>query len=78
MSALIDFALAIYGLFHTANHIPASATFQALWSALPSVGSVLVFLLGVIAVVIGLWLITHGIQNVCRRIRTVNRIFRDP
>jgi len=76
LSALIGFALAIYGFFHVATHIPPREVFHIFWSALPSVATVLVFLLGVFAIGIGLTLVTQGIQGVRRRARTVNRMFR--
>jgi hypothetical protein len=78
LSALVGFALAIYGFFHVATHIPPREVFHMFWSALPSVATVFVFLLGVIAIGIGLTLVTHGIQGVRKRTRTVNRMFDDP
>jgi hypothetical protein len=76
LSAIVGFALAIYGFFHVATHIPPREVFHMFWSALPSVATVFVFLLGVIAIGIGLTLVTHGIQSVRRRMRTVNQMFR--
>ena len=78
LSAFVGFALAIYGLVHTARHVPAREVFAMFWSALPSVASVLLFVLGMAAVAIGIALLAHGVQGVRRRIRTVDRIFRDP
>jgi hypothetical protein len=78
LSALIGLALAIYGLVHTAGHVPASDVFGVFWAALPSVVTVFVFLLGVVAIGLGLVLMTHGVQGVRRRARTVNRVFNDP
>ena len=78
LSVFVGFALAIYGLVHTARHVPARDVFAMFWSALPSVAAVLLFVLGMAAVAIGITLLVRGIQGVRRRIRTVDRIFRDP
>ena len=78
LSALVGLALAVYGLVHTASHVPAAEVFTVFWSALPSVATVLIFLLGVAAIALGVTLLTRGILGVRRRARTVNRVFRDP
>lgn len=78
LSALVGFALAAYGLFHTATHVPDQQVFSMFWSALPSVASVFIFLLGLAAIVLGVTLIARGVQNVRHRPRTVNRVLSHP
>jgi len=78
ISALVGLALAVYGLVHTATNVPAAEVFAAFWSALPSVATVLVFLLGVAAIALGVTLIARGVLGVRRRARTVSRVLRDP
>ncbi len=76
VNLLVGLALAVYGLIHAATHVPAADQLHMFYSALPSLGSVLIFLLGVIAVGGGLSLLASGVQGIKKRKRQISRIYR--
>ena len=76
VNLLVGLALSIYGLIHAATHVPAAGELHVFYSALPSLGSVLIFLLGVIAVGGGLSLLASGVQGLKKRKRQISRIYR--
>lgn len=75
LSLIIGIALAIYGSLHATNHIPPAGAIHAFWAAMPGLTAVIIFLLGVVAVISGLWLITSGAQGLRRRQRQITRIY---
>ena len=76
VNLLVGLALAIYGLIHAATHVPAADQLHMFYAAIPSLGAVLIFLLGVIAVGGGLSLLASGVQGIKKRKRQISRIYR--
>ena len=77
-AVLIGAALTLYGLHHVIAHMPPQTVMTAFWAAMPAVGAVLLFLLGLLALAAGLFILTTGILSVRRRHRQVRRIFGHP
>ena len=75
VSVFIGFALTAYGMLHTATHVPGRQSMQSFWSALPSLISVLVFVLGITVAATGLGLLASGVLGVRRRWHQVRQIF---
>ncbi len=73
---LVGLALAVYGLIHSATHVPGSDQLHVFYAALPSVGAVMIFFLGVIAVAGGLSMLANGVHGLRKRRRQLNRIYR--
>jgi uncharacterized BrkB/YihY/UPF0761 family membrane protein len=76
VNLMVGLALSIYGLIHSATHVPGADQLHIFYTAIPSLGSVLIFLLGVIAVGGGLSLLATGVQGLKKRKRQINRIYR--
>jgi len=76
VNLLVGLSLSVYGLIHAATHVPAANQLHMFYSALPSLGSVLIFLLGVVAVGGGLSLLASGVQGLKKRKRQLTRIYR--
>ena len=76
VNLLVGLALAIYGLIHSATHVPGADQLHMFYSAIPSVGSVMIFMLGVLAVGGGLSLLATGVQGLKKRKRQISRIYR--
>lgn len=76
VNLLVGLTLSIYGLIHSATHLPEGAQMQMFYAAIPSFGAVLVFLLGVLAVAGGLSLLASGVQGLKKRKRQLSRIYR--
>jgi len=75
LNLLVGLALSVYGLIHSATHVPAASQLNVFWSAMPSLFAVLIFVLGVFAVIGGLTLLTNGIQGLKKRKRQLSRIY---
>lgn len=78
VSLLIGLAMAVYGLIHTAGHLPAGDDLRTLWASMPAAGAVGLFVLGVLAVVSGIALLVVGGQTLRRRVRHVDRVLNIP
>jgi hypothetical protein len=76
VNLLVGLSLSVYGLIHAATHVPAAGQLSMFYSALPSLGAVLIFLLGVVAVGGGLSLLASGVQGLKKRKRQISRIYR--
>ena len=76
VNLLVGLALAVYGLIHAATHVPAADQLHMFYSAIPSLGAVLIFLLGVIAVGGGMSLLANGVHGLKKRKRQLSRIYR--
>lgn len=76
VNLLVGLALSIYGLIHSATHVPAADQLRMFYSAIPSVGSVMIFMLGVLAVGGGLSFLATGVQGLKKRKRQISRIYR--
>ncbi len=73
-SLFVGISMTIYGLVHSVTRFPGGDAFAALAANLPAVGSVLVFLLGLLAIVAGVVLVVLGVKNFRRRWRRFNQI----
>ena len=73
---LIGVAMASFGLIHSARSLPGAEHLHGFWAALPSLGAVGLFGVGVIAVTAGLTLLVRGVQGLRRRARQLNRLYR--
>ncbi len=75
LNLFVGFALSLYGLIHSAKHVPASTQLHAFWAAMPSLVAVLIFLFGIVAVGGGLSLFASGMQGLKKRKRQIARIY---
>lgn len=75
LAALIGLGMLLYGILHTVTGFPPAEVFTAFWNALPQVISLLVFLLGVLAVVAGLVLLVMGVRGVHRRLLELRHMY---
>ena len=71
----VGFAMFTYGLIQAILHRPATSTFSTAIAALPDAAAVLIFLLGICAIITGIILLTTGIRGVKNRTREINRVF---
>ena len=78
LSVVLGVALSVYGVVHATKHLPGVHHLHVFWTAMPSMAAVLIFLLGVIAVVTGLVLLSTGAQGLRRRVAQVSRIYSEP
>ena len=62
-SVLIGVAMAAYGLIHAVTRFPESTAFASLLANLPAVTAVVVFLVGVVAVFVGVYLVVTGTRR---------------
>ena len=78
-SALLGLTLTIYGLSYSITGYPGAAPFGVLWASMPSLISVAMFVLGLVAVFAGLAITVTGIQGTRRRCRQLGTVCqRDP
>jgi len=75
-SLFIGIAMTAYGLLHAITRFPGSEAFAVLAANLPAVGSVLLFLLGLLAVIAGICLVVLGVRNLRRRWSRFGQIVR--
>ena len=75
-SLFVGVAMTVYGLVHSVTRFPGGDAFAALAANMPAVTSVLVFVLGIAAVVAGIVLIVIGIKQTRRRWRRFNQVAR--
>ncbi len=75
-SLFIGIAMTAYGLLHAITRFPGGDAFAALAANLPAVGSVLLFLLGLLAVIAGICLVVLGVRNLRRRWSQFDQIVR--
>ncbi len=78
LSTVIGLMLAIYGLVHSFTYYPGGGVFAQLWASLPSIGSMLVFLIGVLALVAGLVLLYLGLNRARRRWKFMGKAMNHP
>ena len=75
-SLFVGLCMFVYGFIHSITRFPGGDAFAALAANLPAVGSVLVFLLGLLAIVAGVVLVVLGVKNFRRRWRKFGQIAR--
>ena len=74
LSILLGLALSLYGLFHAVTRFPGHAAFSQLSGALPSLGAVLFFVLGLLAVAAGVWVLVVSVRRLLRRWRFLREV----
>ena len=73
--AVLGIALFFYGVFHSVTGLPPAITFGVVLDAMPSVLTVLLFSLGVLAMFIGVYLLVAGVRGVRRRLREIRQAY---
>src|SRR4051812_18072690 len=74
----LGLALAFFGLVHSVTHYPGRTAFAGLVAALPTVGAVLFFALGVLACLTGAGLLAWSTRHVRYRWRYVREATSRP
>lgn len=74
-TVFIGLAMFVYGTVQALLHRPPASSFQAAAQAMPDAIAVLVFALGIAAVVVGIVLLVSGIRGVRSRTREINRAY---
>jgi hypothetical protein len=57
LAALLGLVLSIFGIVHTVTCFPGLRTFAAVWSSLPALATVSVFVLGLVVAAVGILLL---------------------
>lgn len=70
--------LTAFGLIHAAGHVPAASHLHDFWAAMPSLGALLLFMLGVVSVISGLGLLSFGTKGLRRRYRQLRHTYARP
>ena len=78
LSLMIGLALAVYGVVHIVMRFPAPSVFEAFIVNLPHVMAVLLFLIGIAAVIGGLIILTAGVRGLRGRLREINQTYGRP
>lgn len=78
VTLILGLALSVYGLTHSAQHYPGYTGFYALWQSLPALSSILVFGLGIVAVLSGLALVLTAAQGLRQRYRQLDHALHLP
>ena len=71
----IGLALFIYGLIQAITHAPPTTAFQTAVQAMPDAFAVLIFALGLAAIIAGIILLVCGFKGVRSRARDINRAY---
>lgn len=74
----IGLALSVYGLIQSLLYRPPSASFQATAEAMPEAVAVLLFVLGLTAIIVGIVLLISGVRGVRKRAREIDRAYGTP
>lgn len=74
-TVFIGLAMFVYGLVQSLLHRPPASSFAAAAQAMPDAIAVIVFALGIAAVVVGIVLLVSGIKGVRSRTREINRAY---
>lgn len=74
----VGLAMFAYGLIQSLLHRPSSSTFSTAVAALPDAMAVLIFILGLAAIVTGVILLVTGIRGIRGRAREINRTYGSP
>jgi hypothetical protein len=74
----IGLALSVYGLIQSIWHTPSIAAFQTAAQAMPDAVAVLVFGLGIAAIIVGIFLLITGVKGVRGRYRDIDRAYGRP
>ena len=75
-SLFVGLCMVAYGFIHSITRFPSGDAFATFAANLPAVGSVLVFLLGLLAIAAGIVLVVLGVKNLRRRWRRFGQIAR--
>ena len=74
----IGLALSAYGLIQSLLYRPSSTSFRATVAAMPEVVAVLLFALGLTAIIVGIVLLISGVRGVRKRAREIDRAYGMP
>lgn len=77
-SLFTGLALAAFGAFYSILRHPPASAFQVLAQAMPDAIAVLIFGVGILAVIVGVVLLVSGIRGVRSRTREINRAYGSP
>ena len=75
---VLGLALALYGILHTALSFPSGEEIGTFWSSLPHTGAVLLFMLGLIALGVGILLLLSAIRGMRLRFRQIRSSYATP
>ena len=75
LSLLIGLVLAVYGIVHIVMRFPAPSVFDAFFANLPHAAAVLLFLVGVAAVIGGIVMLAAGVRGINGRLREIRRAY---
>ena len=78
LSLLIGLVLAVYGVVHVVMRFPAPSVFEAFIVNLPHVMAVLLFLIGITAVIGGLIMLAAGVRGLRGRFREIRQAYGRP
>lgn len=73
--AVLGVALFFYGIFHSVTGFPAATVFSQVVQTLPSLLTVLLFSLGVLAVIVGVYLLISGVRGVRRQLHEIRHAY---
>jgi|GEM_PF-1887842 len=74
-SLFTGIALAAFGAFYSVLRHPPASAFQVLAQAMPDAIAVIIFGIGITAIVVGIALLVSGIRGVRSRTREINRAY---
>ncbi len=77
-TVFIGLAMFVYGLVQSLLHRPSTSSFQAAAQAMPDAIAVIIFGIGIAAVIVGIVLLVTGIRGVRSRTRDINRAYGSP
>lgn len=71
----IGFAMFAYGVVQAVLHRPSPSAFSTAVAALPDAVAVLIFILGLAAILTGIFLLVTGVRGVRSRTREINHAY---
>ena len=77
-SLFTGIALAAFGAFYSVLRHPLASAFQVIAQATPDAFAVLIFGIGILAVIVGVVLLVRGVIGVRSRTREINRAYSSP
>jgi len=77
-TVFIGLAMFIYGSVQALLHRPSPSSFQAAAQAMPDAIAVIIFGVGIAAVIVGVVLLVQGVMGVRSRTREISRTYGSP
>jgi len=75
LASLVGLGMLLYGILHSITGFPPTEVFTTFWNSLPQVVSLLVFMLGLLAVIAGVVLLVMGIRGIRRRMLELQHMY---